>query len=65
MAFYPLVIHIGGIDEIAAMAKVGIHDCVGLGLIGIATKDIAAKAERMNYEVGFGDSDHGRTLRHN
>jgi hypothetical protein len=47
------------------MCAIGIHDCMGLGLIGIGAKDVAAKAQRMNYKVGFRDSDHARTLRHN
>jgi uncharacterized protein (UPF0303 family) len=38
---------------------------VRLALIGVATKDVASKAQRMNYEVGFGNSNHARTVRHN
>jgi hypothetical protein len=38
---------------------------MGLGLIGIGAKDVAAKAQRMNNEVSFWDSDHARTVRHN
>ena len=65
MALNPLVVHIGGIDEVAAMIEISIHYSVGLGLVGVAAKDITAKAEWMNYEVGFGNSDHVRTVRHN
>lgn len=36
-----------------------------LRLVGIAAKDVATKAELMNNELGFGDSDHVRRLRHN
>jgi hypothetical protein len=38
---------------------------MGLGLIGIGAKDVAAKAQRMNYELCLRDSDHARTVRHN
>ena len=65
MALHPLVINIGSIDEIASVVKVSIHDGVRLALIGVTTKDVAAKAQRMNYEVGFGNSNHARTVRHN
>lgn len=65
MALNPLVIDIGGIDEIATVAKVSIHDGVRLALIGVTTKDIAAKTEFMYDEIGFRDSNHVRTLRHN
>jgi len=41
MSFYPLVIHIGSVDEVAGMCAVGIHDCMGGGFIGIAAKDVA------------------------
>jgi hypothetical protein len=36
-----------------------------LGFIGIAAKDVATQAQRMNYEVSLRDSDHARTVRHN
>lgn len=36
-----------------------------LRLVGIAAKDVATKAELMNNELGIGDSDHVRRLRHN
>ena len=65
MAFHPLVIHIGGVDEVSAMAAVGIHYQVGFGFIGISAKNVAAKAEWVNYQVSFWDSDHARRLRHN
>lgn len=65
MALYPLVINIGSIDEIATVTKVGIHDGMRLLLIGITTKDIAAKTEFMHYEVGLWNSNHVRTVRHN
>jgi hypothetical protein len=65
MALHPLVIHIGSVDEVATMMCVGIHNFVGLGFIGIAAKDIATKAQGMNYEVGLRDSDHACTVRHN
>lgn len=65
MSIYPLAVHVCGINKVSAMAAVGIQDQVGLGFIGVATKDIAAKAERVNYEVGLRDSDHLRRLRHN
>ena len=63
MSFYPLVIHIGSVDEVTGMCAIGIHHCMGLGFIGIGAKDVAAKAQRMNYEVGLRDSDHARTVR--
>jgi hypothetical protein len=42
MAFNPLVIHICGVYEVAAMAFVGIHNEVAFSLSGISSKDIAA-----------------------
>ena len=48
MALNPLVVHIGGIDEVAAMIEISIHYSVGLGLVGVAAKDITAKAQRIN-----------------
>jgi hypothetical protein len=44
MSLYPLVIDIGSVDEIAAMACVGIQHFVGLSLVGVTTKDVATKA---------------------
>jgi hypothetical protein len=41
MSFNPLVIHIGSVDEVTGMCAIGIHDRMGLGLIGIAAKDVA------------------------
>jgi hypothetical protein len=42
MAFNPLVIHIGGVNEVAAMAAIGIHYEMAFGFGGVATKDVAA-----------------------
>jgi hypothetical protein len=42
MALNPLVIHIGGIDEVSAMAFICIHHEVAFSLSGVASKDIAA-----------------------
>jgi hypothetical protein len=42
VAFNPLVVHIGGINKVAAMAFVGIHYKVAFSLCGVATKDVAA-----------------------
>ena len=65
MALNPLVIHICRINEVAAMAFIGIHDKVAFSLCGVATKDVAAEAEFVNDKVRFWDSDHGLRLRHN
>ena len=62
MPLNPLVIHIGGINEVSAMAFIGIHDKVAFSLCGVAAKDVAAEAEFMNDKVGFWDSDHGVSL---
>ena len=58
MSFHPLVIHIGSVDEVTGMCAIGIHDCMGLGLIGIGAKDVAAKTQGMYYEVSLRDFEH-------
>ena len=58
MALNPLVIHICSVDEVAAMAFIGIHNEVAFSLCGVAAKDVGAKAEFVNDKVGFWDSDH-------
>ena len=65
MSLHPLAVHVGGIDEIATVAKVGIHDFVRLGFIGIRAEDIGSKAQRVNYKVGLWNGDHVGTVRHN
>jgi hypothetical protein len=42
MALNPLVIHICRVDEVAAMAFIGIHYKAAFSLSGVATKDVAA-----------------------
>ena len=38
---------------------------MAFSLSGVAAEDVGAKAQFMNDEVGFWDSDHERRLRHN
>ena len=38
---------------------------MGLHLVGVTAKDVATKAQWVNNEVGFGDSDHEGRVRHN
>lgn len=38
---------------------------MGLRGIGVTAKDVGAKAEGMNNELGLWDSEHGCTIRHN
>jgi hypothetical protein len=42
MAFDPLVIHICGVNEVTAMAAIGIHNKVGFFFTRVAAEDIAA-----------------------
>ena len=52
-------------DAYAGMCAIGVHHCMGLGLIGVRPKDVATKAQRMYYELCLRDSDHARTVSHN
>ena len=42
ISLFPCRIHIGGIEEISAVAAIGIKDGVGLALICAPAKDIGA-----------------------
>ena len=58
MAFDPLVIHICGVDEVAAIVLVGIQNQVAFNLSDIFAKDLATWAEFVNNKARFRESDY-------
>jgi hypothetical protein len=58
MSRSPLRVHIGGIDEVSAVIEVIIKDYFRISDISAKSKNIAAKAERVNFEICIRQCDH-------